>query len=363
MRTAGAATTGDALTEARLVLRHYALEVANVEPIPGGLINLTLLVTTPQRERYVLQRLHRIFRPEVNATIDRVTRHLAEHGLVTPRLIATLDRELWVTTGSGCWRLLSHIDGVSFQRMPDTDHAYAAGSLFARFHAVLATLPEVPPARAGVHDLPRHLAVLRAALAECAPHPLWPEAQRLATRIFALTDELPALPITPSRVVHGDPKLSNLIFDHAGRGLCLIDLDTLSTAPLTPELGDAFRSWCNPAGEDALASGFSLPIFAAAVAGYAAAGPTLLTEAEQAALVTATQTIYLELAARFCADALYERYFGWDPVRFASRGHHNLMRAQSQLTAAESLLAQSVDAHAIVQRTFAAPRRPRLSVE
>ena len=40
--------------------------------------------------------------------------------------------------------------------------------------------------------------------------------------------------------------------------------------------------------------------------------------------------ISLELAARFCADALNERYFGWDAERFAGRGEHNLHRAHGQ---------------------------------
>ena len=42
----------------------------------------------------------------------------------------------------------------------------------------------------------------------------------------------------------------------------------------------------------------------------------LVTPAEWQCIVTATQTIYVELAARFCADALNESYFGWNPQAF-----------------------------------------------
>ena len=71
--------------------------------------------------------------------------------------------------------------------------------------------------------------------------------------------------------MHGDPKINNLLFDAAtGRALCFIDLDTLGRMPLPLELGDAFRSWCNPAGEDNRQSAFALDLFAAAVDGYAA---------------------------------------------------------------------------------------------
>ncbi len=39
----------------------------------------------------------------------------------------------------------------------------------------------------------------------------------------------------------------------------------------------------------------------------------------------------MELAARFCTDALEERYFAWDPDRFATRSAHARQRARAQL--------------------------------
>ena len=60
-----------------------------------------------------------------------------------------------------------------------------------------------------------------------------------------------------------------MLFDSRGRGLCLIDLDTLTLMSWPLEMGDALRSWCNPTREDghALAS-FDLELFEAAVQGY-----------------------------------------------------------------------------------------------
>ena len=95
--------------------------------------------------------------------------------------------------------------------------------------------------------------------------------------------------------------------------MCLIDLDTLARMPVALELGDALRSWCNPATEDAADARFVRPFFAAAVDGYAAAAPGFLAHDEWGAIPRGTLTITVELAARFCADALRERYFRWDP--------------------------------------------------
>ena len=44
---------------------------------------------------------------------------------------------------------------------------------------------------------------------------------------------------------------------------------------------------------------------------------------------TATLTITVELAARFCADALRERYFRWDERRYASASAHNQARTRA----------------------------------
>ena len=118
------------------------------------------------------------------------------------------------------------------------------------------------------------------------------------------------------------------------------------------ELGDAFRSWCNPAGEDKRQSAFALDLFAAAVDGYAGAAAGWITPAESGAIVAGTLTIYVELAARFCADALRECYFGWDAERFPSRSAHNQVRAASQLTAARALWDLRAAADEVVRRAF-----------
>ncbi|MEO8224293.1 MAG: phosphotransferase, partial [Gammaproteobacteria bacterium] len=175
----------------------------------------------------------------------------------------------------------------------------------------------------------------------------------LADEILELAAALPALPLVPERIVHGDPKINNLLFDaQTGRALCLIDLDTLGPMPLPLELGDAFRSWCNPAGEDRRDGAFALDLFTAAIDGYAAAVAGWITPEESGAIVAGTLTIYVELAARFCADALRESYFGWDATRFPSRSAHNQARAASQLAAARSLWDVRSAAEEVVRRAF-----------
>jgi hypothetical protein len=122
------------------------------------------------------------------------------------------------------------------------------------------------------------------------------------------------------------------------------------------ELGDAMRSWCNPAGEDGHTGQFAAELFAAALSGYAEAAAGWITAAEIRAIAPATQTIILELAARFCADALNESYFGWDATKFPTRGQHNEQRAAGQLTLARSFATQRDALTRQVLRAFGAAR-------
>ncbi len=341
-----------ATTEAATaVLAHYGLRPRHLEALTGGLINLSLKVGADNGNAYVLQRLHPVFDITVNENLELVARALHARGELTPRLIRTRGNDLAVIHEGEVWRLLSHVPGASVAQLHDPAQARAAGELLGRFHATLAewTVP-LPHTRAGVHEPARHLALLVEALRTHPAHRLHAEVARLAEHLFKRIGQLPAWPTTPVRLVHGDPKISNLLFDADGRGLCMVDLDTLARGPLVPELGDAFRSWCNPGPEDARKAGFSLPLLDAALAGYAVQMREHLTLEERLSVVAGTETVYLELAARFAADALAEAYFGWAPERFASRGDHNLARARNQLAAAGALAGQASAAEALVAR-------------
>lgn len=339
------------------VLAAWGLAGAAAAPLGNGLINQTWRVDDGHR-RLVLQRLNPLFPPTINLDVEALTAYLAAQGLPTPRLVRTLAGEPWHDAGGDCWRALTYVEGEAHERMRDAAMAREAGALLGRFHRAVAgfALP-LHGTRSGIHDTPRHLAALRAALDEHREHPQWPRVVPLGEGILAAAAGLSPLPAgLPGRLVHGDPKLNNLLFDRVtGAGLCLVDLDTLGRMPVVLELGDALRSWCNPAGEDGDPVAFSLPFFTAAIGGYAAAAGGWLLPAEREGIVAGTETIVLELAARFCADALNERYFGWDPARYPSRGEHNRQRARRQLALFHSLRDQREAALAAAAAAFASP--------
>lgn len=336
------------------VLAAWDLAGAPAAPLGHGLINQTWLVDD-SRAPLVLQRLNPVFPPEINLDIEAVTAHLAGQGLPTPRLVRTRAGEPWCAAGGDCWRALTYVHGTAPDCMGDVAMAREAGTLLGRFHRAVAGFDQpLHGNRSGIHDTPRHLAALREALVSHRAHPAWADIAPLGQAILAESARLGSLPASlPERLVHGDPKLNNLLFDRAtGVGLCLVDLDTLGRMPLVLELGDALRSWCNPAGEDGDPVVFSLPFFKAAIGGYATVTGDWLLPAERDHVVTATETIVLELAARFCADALNESYFGWNPARYPTRSEHNRQRALRQLALFHSLQGQREAAVAAAAAAF-----------
>ena len=326
------------LIRERVLARWPGWEAAALSPMPGGLINRTLLVERGDA-RAVLQQVSPVFSPRIHENIQAVTRRLDEAGVATPRLVPTGDGALFVEAGEeggGVWRMLTHVEGVAFDVVTDARQARSASVLIARFHRAVDDMNhQFVGLRAAVHDTPVHLARLDAAVDAHGTHRLAREVGELARAIQAGAAALPPLPVLPPRVCHGDLKFSNILFaDHeppaSQRAVCLIDLDTVGPLSLAYELGDAWRSWCNRAGEDLTEARLDLDIMHASAEGYREGLGRPLDAETRRGLLLGVEWVSLELAARFAADALLESYFGWDPRRFAGRGEHNLLRAQGQ---------------------------------
>jgi Ser/Thr protein kinase RdoA (MazF antagonist) len=317
------------MDEAAAAAVAWGWEASAIAPHAGGLINATFVVRVAGAPAFALQRLHPIFAAEVNDDIDAVTAHVAARGLVTPRLVRARDGRACVVQDGRVWRALTWIDGTTVHAVPDPAWAESAGALVGRFHRAVADLAyDYKFARAGVHDTAAHLAKLRARATGDG------EVAELGRAILAVAAELPELRATERRHVHGDLKISNVIFGAPGQALSLVDLDTLGRGTLAFELGDALRSWCNPRGEDAGDVRFDRAIFAAAVRGFRAVADDIASEREREAVAIGLETVCVELAARFCVDAVDDVYFGWDASRFRSRREHNVVRARGQLALA-----------------------------
>jgi Ser/Thr protein kinase RdoA (MazF antagonist) len=121
--------------------------------------------------------------------------------------------------------------------------------------------------------------------------------------------------------------------------VCMIDLDTVGRGYVAYELGDALRSWCNPAGEDTPDAELDPAIFTAVMRGYARECPAVITTPELLSAIDGFETVSVELASRYAADVIVDRYWGWDATRFTSRREHNMVRARGQLALSRAVRA------------------------
>lgn len=322
------------------ILAAWGWHSTQIAPHVGGLINNTFVVRDDSGAPLAaLQQLHPVFGAEVNHDIEAVTAHLAARGLVTPRILRTRDDRAWLVSDGRVWRALSWVEGESVHAVPSPEWAEAGGRLVGRFHRAVADLVhDYRFTRAGVHDTAAHLAKLADRVAMHADDR---EAVDLGREILDAAHALPPLPPDlPRRHVHGDLKISNLIFRRGPlEGVCLVDLDTVGRGTMAFELGDAMRSWCNPHGEDGASVRFESRIFVAAIRGFRAEADAYLAHEERLSILTGLEVVCIELAARFAADVFDDSYFGWDPARFPTRRAHNLVRARGQLALGRSVRA------------------------
>ncbi len=313
----------------------------SVRRIPIGLIHRTFLIDTSSG-KFVLQRLHPDLSSDaILSDYEAVTAHLAEQHFPAPRLVNTMDGRKSVDTKDGRYRLITHVNGESHEAVRDERMVFEAAKMIGVFHVAMNEFRYAFQSGRSLHDSPKHWMWMREA-AQMAGGEI---RKRIDNELRLVETELPRhfLPAPlPARVVHGDPKISNVLFDPktcAASGL--VDIDSTARHTALVDLGDAVRSWCRTGPEDE-PTPFLVGRFRNVCAGYRDSG-AMLSRREIDLIPQACRLITLELAARFLRDAMEDRYFGWDPARFGSRVEHNVARARGCLALFESMTAARVD--------------------
>ncbi len=332
-----------------------------IEPGPTGLLHQTYRVNASGGSRFVLQRVSDVFSSAIQQNIAVVTRHLAARGFGTFELLETNEGDLFLDLGSdGRWRLLTRLNGVSFDRLDSSRQARSAGALVGRFHAALDDFDaSLAPMGIPFRETALYRERLVDAMARHGDHDRFADVAVLRERIEAGFAHLGAPPGTRDRVIHADLKISNVLFAEASgpardEAVALIDFDTLMRFPLHGEWGDAWRSWCNRRGEDEREAVFDLDVFSASIEGFVEGFDRPIEKAERDSLLDATERLALELATRYATDALYESYFAWDRARFERAAEHNLVRADGQLSLFEAAQRCRSDRAEILEAVFPA---------
>ena len=303
------------------------MPIGLIERLGKGLINDTYRVESGSGP-YVLQRINRQVFPEperIMANLAVLAEHLAGvDGLRMPDMIPARDGRGFFRDPNGeVWRLMELIpDAVNLPGIETPRQAGQVGAALGRFHRLTRDLD---PARLGFtlpgfHRTPDYLTRLLAVRDALGPSGLDPDSSRLAARIDARTELADRLECAQAagrislRVIHGDPKLDNIMFHRVdGRALALVDLDTVQPGLIQHDLGDCLRSCCNRLGESPEGGDrvrFDLGLCANILAAYAAETREFLTPGDVAAIYDSIRLMPYELAIRFLTDHLEgDRYF------------------------------------------------------
>jgi Ser/Thr protein kinase RdoA (MazF antagonist) len=269
-----------------------------------------------------------------------------------PRIIKTKDgRDYAVDEAGDIWRVITRIMSArAFDVAQGPEHAHECGAALGHFHYLISDLdPEVlTDPLPGFHVTSGYLAAYDETLEKPAVRELLGasvEARRLAKFIDERRDLAVRLEKAQARgelvkrMFHGDPKVNNIMIDDVtAKGTAMIDLDTVSPGLIHLDFGDALRSICNPAGEEA--TNLAKVVFDEGLAeafckGYMREAGAFLTEADRAYLYDSIRLLPFELGLRFFQDYLNgNRYFK------THEPEQNLNRARVQLRLCESVEAR-----------------------
>jgi Ser/Thr protein kinase RdoA (MazF antagonist) len=329
------------------ILAAYGMKADNciIQPFGSGLINTTWKITNGDQS-YILQRInHHVFKQPglIAQNIENIAAHLdaahPDYFFVKP--VSALNQEGLVITENGeYFRLQPFVENsVSYDVVMNEQLAFEAAKQFGQFTRLLSgmdvnsiqvTLPDF-------HNLTLRYEQFEEAVKNGNAERIKESAALITAirRYSFLKDTFENIRHFKVRVMHHDTKISNVLFDQQGNGICVIDLDTVMPGYFISDFGDMMRTYLSPANEEE--SDFSKiearsEYFKAIVAGYLGELKDELSNEEVLHMIYAGQFMVYMQCIRFLTDYLNnDAYYG------ARYEKHNLVRAGNQLTLLERI--------------------------
>ncbi len=342
--------------------------LVTINPTGKGNVNDTYLAifrTTFSEERVIVQRINkRVFNhPEwimenMRVVTDHVHRRLereadqADRIWQLPRVIPARDGKDFVISDDGeYWRMITLIaSATAHDTAQGAEHALEVGAVLGQFHRLISDLDPVRlrDTLPGFHVTPLYLkkyddtirlkdvAARLDASVEARRLSRFVEARRELAGVLETARERGDLSL---RLMHGDPKVTNIMIDDfTGKGTSIVDLDTVKPGLIHYDFGDALRSVCNPAGEEAEKLTdvyFDVDLCEAVIKGYMSYARDFLTAADRRYLFDSIRLITFELGLRFFQD-----YLAGNPYFKVRHEEQNLGRARIQFRLCESIEAR-----------------------
>lgn len=318
----------------------------------SGHINDTYLLTCGSDntyKKYIIQRInHEIFKNpgELMENVVNVTEFLQkkirESGGDLKRealhVVRTKGGAFYCKWKDGTyWRVYDFIDGAtSYDAVKEPKDFYESAVAFGHFQKLLSDYPAetLHETILNFHNTPDRFRNFQKALQADVMH----RAQEVQAEIrFVLEREsnccvlcdMLASGELPLRVTHNDTKLNNIMIDNeTGKGICVIDLDTVMPGSALYDYGDSIRFGANTGAEDEKdlsKIACDTDLFSLFTRGYIEGCEGALTETEIRMMPMGAKVITLECGMRFLTD-----YLEGDHYYKIHRPEHNLDRCRTQ---------------------------------
>ncbi|HJO25915.1 MAG TPA: aminoglycoside phosphotransferase family protein [Planctomycetota bacterium] len=344
-------TSSDAWRVAAL----FAIEgrLTSIEPHDRGHIHRTFISSWEEdnrRRRFLHQRMNdHVFTdiPALMHNVELVTSHLRgkpDCGFQTLVLVPTRLGRAFLVDRSGPWRTYEYVESTeSFDRCRSPEQAHQAALAFGHFQSQLTDLDinrlreTIPNFFSSPHRLVQFEDAMagdpRGRVGGAAEEVRFALARRDMVDLFERRLTAGAF---PRRVVHGDTKLNNVLFESGtDRAVCVVDLDTCMPAWSLYDFGDLVRFTAATSSEDETdleLAGVDLETYQALAQGYLAAASSFLTKEEVGLMPAAASLVTLTVGLRFLTD-----YLSGDSYFRTTREHQNLDRARVQFAMVRSL--------------------------
>ena len=333
------------------VLPAYGLEkeTLQLETFGNGLINHTWKVTTP-RTAYILQRINdAVFKKpdDIAYNINLIAAYLkANHPgykFVAP-LASHGGKEMIYQEDEGFFRLFPFVTGSHSVDVAETPgQAFEAASQFGKFTRLLCGL-DVSRLRITLpsfHNISYRYQQFTNALANGNQQRIAEVREEVAfikahASIVGGYDLIQKSPDFKLRVTHHDTKISNVLFNTAGEGICIIDLDTVMPGYFISDVGDMMRTYLSPVSEeetDLSKIEVREEFYKAITDGYCSHMRDELSVAEKQMFFYSGKFMIYMQALRFLAD-----YINNDVYYGSAYEGHNLVRARNQIVLLQRLM-------------------------
>jgi len=335
--------------ELREVISKYFKDISNckIEEFGSGLINRTFFLQHDQG-KFLLQKInHHVFKQPVELMqhIEVVSSHLISKkypkSILT--ILTTLDKKSLVETKQGnFWRIFLFIENTISYNIPLSNKmVFDAAKAFGEFLFYLKDIPneKIKDTIPDFHNTPLRFKQLNHAKEKDSSNRV-NSVQGLLQKIddySFLIEKIDKLQsIIPSRIIHNDLKINNLLFQADKTVQAVIDWDTIMKGNILYDFGDLVRTMACTENEESVNFDkvkINPEYLEQIVKGFSESTFSFLSEIEKENLLDGAKFIIYEQAIRFLTD-----YLNGDTYYNITYTNQNLNRTKNQLMLLDDLM-------------------------